>query len=916
VLLVVIAVAAAMLAATGLSLWQETKRYTEAKQESLRAVAHVFASATASATASGDQVGALHAIRAIGRVPNILHARIETLAGARLAVLGFASQLDSDLRVDTGGPEPSAWKVLNSKSLQVAVPIVNAGEPVGRFIVVGDTSDLIPQLFENLRYKAIGGALALVVGLVVAARFQRGITSPLRSLTEAMARIRESHDYGSRVEATTRDEVGILVDGFNEMLAEIRERDRRIDEHLQDLERQVADRTQDLRAARDVAEAASAAKSDFLATMSHEIRTPMNGIMVMAELLAGAQLPDRQRRYADVIAKSGQSLLAIINDILDFSKIESGKLELEAIQLDPAEIADNVTSLFGERARAKGLDLAAYISPAVTERMVGDPVRLNQVLGNLVNNALKFTEKGHVLLTIEPDESDAERVRFAVSDSGIGIPQDKLNTIFSAFSQADQSTTRRFGGTGLGLAICKRLIAAMSSEVVVTSEYGKGSVFSFSIPIGQPIAKRAWPCVSKPGGSLSVVAVDGAATKLALSRYLTEAGYVVSDPAAHAEATAEGALVIADAASAQDFTTFAKTRGKPVLLCLSALGDPTADRLVASGQAAGALSRPLLHAELKQVLSALAVGKAPVVSSAASSRASEAEFQFPGLRVLVADDSPVNREVVIEALSRMAAAVDVVEDGVQAVAAVEANEYDVVLMDGSMPEMDGFEACKRIRAAEKASGSPRLPVVALTAHVVGSAADAWQEADMDGVLHKPFTMRALGQCLAQFVPQDKVDARARAAATVPIEQTPAAPETAPSKPDSTSLEDDPILNPEVLAQLDEMAANGRPDFVARVCGLYLEHAPNTRNELWQAAASGDLEGIGRAAHALKSMSYNIGAGRLAKIAGHIEHGARIDQKVLAKAEYDELAAILDTTLEAIRARLMADSAQLQRKRAS
>ena len=906
VLLVVIAVAAAMLAATGLSLWQEIRRYTDGKQESLKAVAHVFATATAAATAEGDRTAALSAMRAMGRVPGILHARVETMDGKRLAVLGFASQLASDVRFDSGEPEASSWRILQSRSLQVSVPIVNAGIPVGRFIIVGDTSDLIDQLLENLRYKLIGGGLALLVGLLVAGRFQRGITSPLRSLTEAMARIRENHDYGARVQATTRDEVGMLVDGFNEMLSEISERDRRLDAHRQDLERQVADRTQDLSAARDVAEAASAAKSDFLATMSHEIRTPMNGIMVMAELLAGGELPDRQRRYADVIAKSGQSLLAIINDILDFSKIESGKLELETIELDPAEIADHVTSLFGERARSKGIDLAAYVSPAVPERMVGDPVRLNQVLGNLVNNALKFTETGHVMLTIEPDESNSERVRFAIVDTGIGIPQDKLDTIFSAFSQADQSTTRRFGGTGLGLAICKRLINAMHSDIVVTSEYGKGSVFAFSIPFGPSSPRRVWPRAAKEQ-PVACVAVDGGATRLAVTRYLADAGYAVRDISApDVGAAADASVIIADSTHAQEFAAQAKN-DRQILLCLSAIGDSTADRLLASGRATGALSQPLLHAEIKGVLANLIAGKPPVAALPQSARDGQEVHKFPGLRVLVADDSAVNREVVIEALSRMAASVDVVENGVQAVEAVAANSYDIVLMDGSMPEMDGFEASRHIRAAEEASGSPRLPIVALTAHVVGTAADAWRDAGMDGVLHKPFTMRALGQCLMTALPQRE------AALGRPEEERVRTP---PAAPDQTPAGgDEPILNPEMLQQLDEMAANGRPDFVTRVCGLYLEHAPRTGEDLRVALANGDTESIGRAAHALKSMSYNIGASRLARIANRIEHGARIEQIVPSEEDYDDLSAVLQTTLEAIRG-LLADSAPTPRARAS
>jgi CheY-like chemotaxis protein len=298
-----------------------------------------------------------------------------------------------------------------------------------------------------------------------------------------------------------------------------------------------------------------------------------------------------------------------------------------------------------------------------------------------------------------------------------------------------------------------------------------------------------------------------------------------------------------------------------------------------------------------------------VTSATQSSHGGEDVIKFPGLNVLVADDSPVNREVVIEALSRMAANVDVVENGVEAVAAVGAKRYDVVLMDGSMPEMDGFEACKRIRAAEKAAASPRLPVIALTAHVVGAAADAWREADMDGVLHKPFTMRALGQSLLKALPQRGAQSGGPAPAEVAARDESA--ETHAPLASAAAEQEEPILNPEILQQLEEMAANGRPDFVTRVCGLYLEHAPRTREELRQAVAGGDTESIGRAAHALKSMSYNIGATRLAKIAGRAEHIARIDNSVLSQADYDELSSTLQTTLEAIKQRLTRDAPPLR-----
>src|SRR5262245_18841487 len=549
VLLVMAAVGAAVAVSTAIMAWQQAEQYGAMRRQALTATAEVFAAAASPAVAVQNRQGALPALRAIGRVPDVHYAEIGGRDGQVLAALGNATRLIGDVDLETD-QSTSVIDLLTSRTVRVTVPIVNGGTTVGRFVLVGGVADLWPRLWWAFATTLVAGAMALMVGLVVAWRFQRAITRPLRGLIDAMMRVRQEHHYDVAVPNASDREIGELVDGFNRMLHDVRERDDRLEAHRRNLELEVADRTSELRDARDAAETANRAKSEFLATMSHEIRTPMNGIMVMAEMLTAAPLPDRQRRFAEIIAKSGQSLLAIINDILDFSKIEAGKLDLERHALDLNDLAENVTSLFAERARSRNIDLVALVDPAAPRSISGDPVRLSQIIGNLVNNALKFTERGFVKLAITRAPGDPRRIEIRVTDSGIGIPEDKLATIFEAFSQADQSTTRQFGGTGLGLAICRRLVEAMGGEIHVESQTGKGSSFAVIIPAHDQ-EKSAWPSLPVVGNALPICVLDvaGEATAAALTRYLSAAGYTViaRDERLTREQCARAALICVDA---------------------------------------------------------------------------------------------------------------------------------------------------------------------------------------------------------------------------------------------------------------------------------------------------------------------------------------------------------------------------------
>ncbi|MGX7707220.1 ATP-binding protein [Methylobacterium sp. Gmos1] len=873
------AVVVALAAGTALGAWSEVNRYAADTRRALTGLASVFAAAAASAAAANDAAGAHAALRAIGRQDGIVYAGLTRPDGTALAEQGTGLRLADDLDLDEAGLTPLA--LVFAHTVKVSVPVVENARVVGRVTLIADTADLVGRLFDVVRNALMGTALAMAVGFAVAWRLGHALTRPLTALARTMDAVRENHDYARHAvlpsAAESGDEVGRLATSFNGLIDAVRERDHRLVEHQGRLEQEVSDRTHDLSEAKEAAEAANSAKSSFLATMSHEIRTPMNGMLVMAELLAAAELPTRQRRYAEVIARSGQSLLAIINDILDFAKVEAGKLTLERIALDPSEVADTVATLFGERARAKGLDLAALVAPDVPRTIQGDPVRLGQVLGNFVNNALKFTEAGHVLVRLETRERGAT-LRLSVTDTGIGIPAETLPTIFSAFSQADGSTTRRFGGTGLGLSIAERLVHAMGGRIGVESTVGRGSTFWAEIPLDG--AAPAEP-VLRAGGIVPavVVAVAGPATRLVLTEGLTDAGFAPGEGGAGAHHLVEAG----DLARAGR-----RPAGAERVIAIAPMGEPSGAAVLSSGLADALLRWPLAQAEWRPALAALATGGAFAGIGAEAGPVATLP-RFPVARVLVADDNPVNREVAVEALGRLGVTrVVTVEDGFGALEAAREGGFDLILMDGSMPGLDGFDAARAIRQWEAATGADRLHIVAATAHVVGTAAEAWRQAGMDGVLAKPFTLTDLARTLSAAL-----GTSGETGAPDPGEAQEAGAHGTDARETQASAA---LLDPDTLAGLCEMAEGSGSAFVERVLGLFSAHGPDGLAALH---AADDAEAAGRAAHGLKSMSLNVGAAALAAHLREIEHAARVEGRVPDEATLAPLESLLTDSIAAL-----------------
>ncbi len=832
--LVLASLGASCVVTAGLATWLDARRQVTLEQDRLMATGSVMASIAADAVAAQDSAGAFRVVRAIGDRSDISYGRLETAAGVVLAETGAGVRLLGDATVQSGG-QLGLVGMLQTRTLTAEAPVVHEGRVVGRLILFSDLPDMRARLLGSMLATLVGALVAAIGGILVAWRMGARLVRPLIQLNDQMSAVRKTHDYAPREEIHADGEIGELAVGFGELIAAVRERDRQIRAHVEGLEHKVAERTADLQDAKRVAEEANAAKSDFVAAMSHEIRTPLNGILALAELLAGSPLPDRPRRHAGIIAKSGRSLLAIINDILDFAKVEAGKLDLESEPLDLVEVAEDVAALFAERARAKGLDLAVFVSPQ-TPRVMGDPVRLRQILSNLLNNALKFTETGGALIAIEPDHQAPGHILLAVRDSGIGIPADKLPTLFDAFSQADQSTTRRFGGTGLGLTICDRFIRAMGGEWRLSSQVGRGSVFAASLPLptAGPAAVPAWPAVA-----LRVAGLSGPTTS-ALRRY-----------ASHVPARDGDALVFA---APQTIRAGGLPASATVGVCAS---DEEAESLIARGDVAVALATPLRQADVRALMVCAAQGR-PLALERAAGHAAPDRAVFAGLEILVVDDSEVNIEVATEALRHLGLTPRIARDGHEGVDAAAAHAFDLILMDGSMPGLDGFEAARLIRAREAGVGAPPTIIYALTAHVVGAGAEAWKSAGMDGVIHKPFSLDDLERVLLRHFSNYRTNADAGL-------------DVRPDHIEQISpYKGDPLLDDEVRTELIEMSGDG---FLARLEDVWLTRAPAALSRLEQLVGQDAASASAEAAHLIKSMSLTIGARAVADAAACVEAAA-------------------------------------------
>lgn len=795
--------------------------------------------------------------------------------------------------------------------LDTVRPIFFDDELIG-FLHVRSSLQEVVATMQRIALLAVAAVLvAIAIAWLVSDHLQSLISRPIVSLSHLMKRVTTEQDYALRAWPSSGDEIGQLMVGFNEMLEQISGRDIKLAETNEALTRAIRESIH----AKNTAESANRAKSDFLARMSHEIRTPMNGVLGMSELLLASNLTGGDRKFAETIQESGEALLNVINDILDFSKIEAGKLSLEQQSFDLIDVIEGVVDLLYNRAHDKGVELIGAISPGINTVVRGDAARLRQVLMNLVGNAIKFTDNGEIVLRLSElrDADGGSHFRFSVKDTGIGIAKQNVALIFDSFAQADVSTTREYGGTGLGLAISKQLVELMNGTINVESTLAEGSKFWFTLPL--PVVDNKPAKQSRAMDSLTgirALIVDDNETNRTLLKELLSAWDVESDTA---NGAAEATEILNFRASNREYFNIVlldylmpgtdgmalageiKARtdlGDPGILMLSSAGTDYVDEELENSVVDQLLAKPLRRAQLyRAIVKVLQNGKDKDAEPTSRIKKPKLDSLELNLSVLLVEDIPINLMVARHMLQGLGCEVREAQNGQEALDAIAEKRPDLVLMDCQMPVMDGYTATRNYRALE-GNTNDRLPIIALTANALEEDRQRCLDAGMDDFISKPFKREMLLTILKQWK-TDHTGGTDRFDHVAPPSQ---------NSTDSQVKRKSSCIDPDALQQIADLDPESGNELVYSVIDTYIDNTNQLIRDLQNGGENNDPEAVAKAAHALKSSSANVGANRLAKLCSSIETSARSGALELltqtfgqAASEYDAVIAELRTTQE-------------------